>query len=58
MRHAIIAVLLLVALAGTAAAGPFEDAVSAHQRGDYATALREFRVLAAQGRRVVATLVG
>ncbi len=45
MRHAIIAVLLLAALAGTAVAGPFEDAVSAHERGDYATALREFRVL-------------
>ncbi len=49
MRHAISAVLLLAALAGTAVAGPFEDAVSAHERGDYATALREFRVLAEQG---------
>ncbi len=49
MRHAIIAVLLLAALAGTAVAGPFEDAVSARERGDYATALREFRVLAEQG---------
>ncbi len=49
MRHAIIAVLLLAALSGTAVAGPFEDAVSAHERGDYATALREFRVLAEQG---------
>ncbi len=49
MRHAIIAVLLLAALAGTAAAGPYEDAISAYERGDYATALREFRVLAAQG---------
>ncbi len=27
----------------------FDDAVSAHERGDYATALREFRVLAKQG---------
>ncbi len=49
MRPAIIAVLLLAALAGTAVAGPFEDAVSAYERGDYATALREFRVLAEQG---------
>ncbi len=40
MRHAIIAVLLLAALAGTAVAGPFEDAVSAYDRGDYATAVR------------------
>ncbi len=50
MRHAIIAVLLLAALGGTAVAGPYEDAISAYERGDYATALREFRVLAAQGR--------
>ncbi len=48
MRHAIIAVLLLAALAGTAVAGPIEDAVSAYERGDYATALRGFRVLAEQ----------
>ena len=43
MRHTIIAVLaafLLTALAGTAVAGPFEDAVSAYDRGDYATAVR------------------
>ena len=33
MRDAIIALLLLAALAGTAVAGPFEDAVSAHERG-------------------------
>ncbi len=49
MRHAIIAVLLLAALAGPAVAGPFEDALAARERGDYATALREFRVLAEQG---------
>ncbi len=49
MRHAIIAVLLLAGLAGTAVAGPFEDAVSAYKRGDYATARREFRVFAEQG---------
>ncbi len=49
MRHAISAVLLLAALAGTAVAGPYEDAVLARERGDYATALRELRVLAEQG---------
>ncbi len=43
MRHAIIAVLaafLLTTPAGTAVSGPFEDAVSAYDRGDYATAVR------------------
>ncbi len=49
MRRAIIAVLLLAALAGTAAAGPYEDAVSAYERGDYATTLRLLRPLAEQG---------
>ncbi len=49
MRHAIIAVLLLAALAGTAVAGPFEDGLAAYERGDYTTALREFRPLAEQG---------
>ncbi len=58
MRHAIIAVLLLTALAGTAVAGPFEDAVSAYERGDYATALREFRVLAEQGNAEAQTRLG
>ncbi len=58
MRHAIIAVLLLAALAGTAVAGPYEDAVSAHERGDYATALREFRVLADQGHADAQTFLG
>ncbi len=49
MRHAIIAVLLLAALAGTAVAGPSEDAYLAYERGDYATALRLLRPLAKQG---------
>ncbi len=49
MRHTIIAVLLLAALAGTAVAGPSEDPFSAYERGDYATALRLLRPLAEQG---------
>ena len=35
MRHAIIAVLLLAALAGTAVAGPSEDAVSKQAEAQY-----------------------
>ena len=42
-----LAALLLSA--GGACAGQFEDAVAAHDRGDYATALRIFRSLAANG---------
>ena len=61
MRHAIIAVLVTFVLAtpaGTAVAGPFEDAVSANDRGDYATAVREFRVLAAQGHAIAQYSLG
>ncbi len=49
MRHAIIAMLLLAALAGTAVAGPYEDAVSAYKHGDYAEAVRLSRRAAEQG---------
>jgi TPR repeat protein len=41
--------VLALALFGAAAAGPLEDATSAYQRGDYATALRIVRPLAEQG---------
>jgi TPR repeat protein len=40
---------MLVAIGGAASAGPFEDAVAAYQRGDYATALRLWHPLAEQG---------
>ena len=36
-------------LVATANAAPFDDAVAAHQRGDYAQALKILRPLAAQG---------
>ena len=49
MRHVFIAVLLLAALAGTAVAGPYEGAIAAYERGDYATTLRLLRPLAEQG---------
>ncbi len=49
MRHAIIAVLLLAALAGTAIAGQFEDAISAYKRGDYAESVHLYRHAAEQG---------
>ncbi len=52
MRHAIIAVLAalpLAALAGTAVAGPYEDAISAYERGDHNEAARLYRRAAEQG---------
>lgn len=44
-----MAALVSLGLATSVAAGPFEDAVAAHEREDYATALRLYRPLAAEG---------
>ena len=48
-KAAVVALILLVGFAGSAAAGPVEDGVAAAKRGDDATALRLFRRLADQG---------
>jgi TPR repeat protein len=48
-KAAVAALMLAVGLAGSVAAGPFEDAAAAHQKGDYATVLRLMRPLAEQG---------
>ncbi len=49
--------ILLVVLATPAWAG-WNEGVAAIERGDYATALREFRVLAAQGHAGAQTILG
>jgi len=49
LRTTLTASLFLVAIAGAAVAGPFEDAVTAYDNGDYATAIRLLRPLADQG---------
>jgi TPR repeat protein len=41
--------VLALAMIGVAAAGPFDDAVAAYQRGDYAMAFQILRPLAEQG---------
>ncbi len=48
MKRVTAFAVLLVVLAAPAWAG-LDEGVAAHKRGDYATALREFRVLAEQG---------
>ncbi len=48
MKRVTAFAVLLVVLAAPAWAG-FDEGVAAYKRGDDATALREFRVLAAQG---------
>jgi len=49
LRASLTALLMLVAIAGAAVAGPMEDASAAYERGDYATALRLLRPLADHG---------
>ncbi len=48
MKRIAVAAVLLVALVGPVRAG-FDEGVAAFERGDYATALKEFRPLAEQG---------
>ena len=49
MRLLKLLLVLFVCAAGPAVAGPYEDAIAAYDKGDYATALRRFRLLAEQG---------
>jgi len=49
LKHILAAVVLLLSFAAPVAAGPFEDAVAARDRGDYATAVRLLRPLADHG---------
>jgi len=49
LKHVLAAIVLLLSFAAPVAAGPFEDAVAARDRGDYATALRLLRPLADHG---------
>jgi TPR repeat protein len=49
LRATLAAWLALAVMAGTAVAGPLEDAKAAERRDDYATALRIYRALAEKG---------
>ncbi len=49
MRLLMMLLIMFVCAAGPAVAGPFEDGVAAHDKGDYATALRLWRPLAERG---------
>ena len=57
MRRIITAAILLVALAMSAWAG-FDEGMAAYERGDYATAAREFRPLAEQGQATAQSKLG
>ena len=49
MRLVMLIMALLISGTGSGAAGPYEDALAAYKKGDYATALRLLRPLADQG---------
>jgi hypothetical protein len=49
MRMLKMLMVLYMCAAGPAVAGPYEDAVAAHGNGDYAIALRLWRMLADKG---------
>jgi len=49
MKHTLTAIVLVLYFAAPVAAGPFEDAVEAHSRGDSQKALRLIRPLANDG---------
>ena len=49
LRGLMIAMLTFVVSSGVAVAGPFEDAQAAYARGDYATALQLYKLLATGG---------
>jgi len=50
LRRVMTATLIAMTLAGVALGGPLRDAEADYERGDYATALRLFRTLAAGGK--------
>ena len=49
VNASVVALALLLGLVAPVVAGPFEDALAAWNRGDYATALQIIRPLAVQG---------
>ena len=49
LKQVVAGVVASVILTGAPAAGPFEDAEDAYNRGDYATALRLWQPLAEEG---------
>jgi uncharacterized protein len=57
-KAAVAALILVAGVAGSAAAGPWEDAAAAFQRGDYATAMRLWRPFADQGNAEAQTAIG
>ncbi len=57
MRRAALFIVILIGLSGPVWAG-WDEGYAAYHRGDYATALSEFRSLAEAGSSTAQTLLG
>src|SRR5262249_57376614 len=57
-KHAVAIIFLMSSFAAPVAADPFEDAVAAYGKGDFATALQLFRPLADQGMARARAILG
>ncbi len=58
LNHVLAVIILVLSFVAPAAAGPFEDALAAHDRGDYPTALRLWRPLGDHGNADAQTNLG
>src|SRR5436190_910271 len=58
LKAGLVALVLFLSLSAPAGAGPLEDGKAAYDRGDYATSLRLWRPLAAQGNGIAQALIG
>ncbi len=54
----VVAIAILLSLLATPAWAGFAEGLAAYKRGDYATALREFRPLAEQGDATAQSVLG
>ena len=58
LKRIIAGVAVAVMLAGSAVAGPVEDGVAAYESGDYAEAVKMFRLAADQGNAYAQATLG
>jgi uncharacterized protein len=58
IKTVVVALILAAGIAGSAAAGPFEDGAAAYNRRDYVTAMRLLRPIADQGNAAAQKYLG
>ena len=58
MRVAMLALAFVLAISGPVAAGPLQDGLAAHERGDFALAMQWYRKAADQGNANAQSILG